>query len=224
MRRSRHDQADILARPAPRLSQLRRNYQPAVVFLIIITLFPLSIGPEPQLLRQIAPGIVWVAALLSSLLAMDRLFRDDWLDGSLQQLMLMPVPLSLVVLAKIAAHWVVSGLPLLIISPLIAMLFGLSTAEWQVLALTLLMGTPTLSFIGAIGVGLTVGLRRGGVLLSLLVLPLMIPLLIFATAAVGAAQMQLPVDGYMAILGAFLAGSATLSPFATAAALRISVQ
>ena len=155
---------------------------------------------------------------------MDRLFRDDWLDGSLQQLMLMPVPLSLVVLAKIAAHWVVSGLPLLIISPLIAMLFGLSTAEWQVLALTLLMGTPTLSFIGAIGVGLTVGLRRGGVLLSLLVLPLMIPLLIFATAAVGAAQMQLPVDGYMAILGAFLAGSATLSPFATAAALRISVQ
>lgn len=104
------------------------------------------------------------------------------------------------------------------------MLFGLSTAEWQVLALTLLMGTPTLSFIGAIGVGLTVGLRRGGVLLSLLVLPLMIPLLIFATAAVGAAQMQLPVDGYMAILGAFLAGSATLSPFATAAALRISVQ
>ncbi len=205
-----------------------RNYaeiiNPLWFFLIIITLFPLSIGPEPQLLRQIAPGIVWVAALLSSLLAMDRLFRDDWLDGSLQQLMLMPVPLSLVVLAKIAAHWVVSGLPLLIISPLIAMLFGLSTAEWQVLALTLLMGTLTLSFIGAIGVGLTVGLRRGGVLLSLLVLPLMIPLLIFATAAVGAAQMQLPVDGYMAILGAFLAGSATLSPFATAAALRISVQ
>ena len=200
-----------------------RNYaeiiNPLWFFLIIITLFPLSIGPEP-----IAPGIVWVAALLSSLLAMDRLFRDDWLDGSLQQLMLMPVPLSLVVLAKIAAHWVVSGLPLLIISPLIAMLFGLSTAEWQVLALTLLMGKPTLSFIGAIGVGLTVGLRRGGVLLSLLVLPLMIPLLIFATAAVGAAQMQLPVDGYMAILGAFLAGSATLSPFATAAALRISVQ
>ena len=191
---------------------------PLWFFLIIVTLFPLSIGPEPQLLRQIAPGIVWVAALLSSLLAMDRLFRDDWLDGSLQQMMLMPVPLSLVVLAKVAAHWVVSGLPLLIISPLIATLFGLSVAEWQVLALTLLLGTPTLSFIGAIGVGLT------GVLLSLLVLPLMIPLLIFATAAVGAAQMLLPVDGYLAILGAFLAGSATLSPFATAAALRISVQ
>lgn len=120
---------------------------PLWFFLIIVTLFPLSIGPEPQLLRQIAPGIVWVAALLSSLLAMDRLFRDDWLDGSLQQMMLMPVPLSLVVLAKVAAHWVVSGLPLLIISPLIATLFGLSVAEWQVLALTLLLGTPTLSLL-----------------------------------------------------------------------------
>ncbi|MGK0704976.1 heme exporter protein CcmB [Yokenella regensburgei] len=197
---------------------------PLWFFLIIVTLFPLAIGPEPQLLRQIAPGIVWVAALLASLLAMDRLFRDDWQDGSLQQMMLMPVPLSMVVLAKVAAHWVVSGLPLLIISPLIAMLFGLSVDEWQVLALTLLLGTPTLSFIGAIGVGLTVGLRRGGVLLSLLVLPLTIPLLIFATAAVNAAQMQLPIDGYLAVLGAFLAASATLSPFATAAALRISVQ
>ncbi|EHM45864.1 MAG: heme exporter protein CcmB [Yokenella regensburgei] len=197
---------------------------PLWFFLIIVTLFPLAIGPEPQLLRQIAPGIVWVAALLASLLAMDRLFRDDWQDGSLQQMMLMPVPLSMVVLAKVAAHWVVSGLPLLIISPLIAMLFGLSVDEWQVLALTLLLGTPTLSFIGAIGVGLTVGLRRGGVLLSLLVLPLTIPLLIFATGAVNAAQMQLPIDGYLAVLGAFLAASATLSPFATAAALRISVQ
>jgi heme exporter protein B len=197
---------------------------PLWFFLIIVTLFPLAIGPEPQLLRQIAPGIVWVAALLASLLAMDRLFRDDWQDGSLQQMMLMPVPLSMVVLAKVAAHWVVSGLPLLIISPLIAMLFGLSVDEWHVLALTLLLGTPTLSFIGAIGVGLTVGLRRGGVLLSLLVLPLTIPLLIFATGAVNAAQMQLPIDGYLAVLGAFLAASATLSPFATAAALRISVQ
>lgn len=197
---------------------------PLWFFLIIITLFPLSIGPEPQLLHQIAPGIVWVAALLSSLLAMDRLFRDDWQDGSLQQMLLMPVPLSLVVLAKVAAHWVVSGLPLLIISPLFATLFGLSLAEWRTLAYTLLLGTPTLSFIAAIGVGLTVGLRRNSVLLSLLVLPLTIPLLIFATAAVGAAQMRLPVDGYLAILGAFLAASATLSPFATAAALRISVQ
>lgn len=199
-------------------------FNPLWFFLIIITLFPLGIGPEPQTLTRIMPGIVWVAALLASLLSMDRLFRDDYLDGTLEQMMLVPLPLPGVVLSKVAAHWAVTGLPLLLISPLAALLFGLSWHDWQTLALTLLLGTPTLSFLGAIGVGLTVGLRRGGVLLSLLVLPLTIPLLIFATAAVDAAQMQLPVDGYMAILGAFLTGCATLSPFATAAALRISVQ
>ncbi|MTD42503.1 heme exporter protein CcmB [Erwinia sp. CPCC 100877] len=197
---------------------------PLWFFLIVITLFPLGIGPEPQILTRIAPGVIWVAALLSSLLAMERLFRDDWLDGGLEQLMLMPLPLPAVVLAKVGAHWVVTGLPLLLLSPLAAMLLGLDFHHWQVMALTLLLGTPTLSFLGAIGVGLTVGLRRGGVLLSLLVLPLTIPLLIFATAALDAAAMNLPVNGYMAILGAFLAASATLGPFATAAALRVSVQ
>ncbi|HDQ6675840.1 TPA: heme exporter protein CcmB [Escherichia coli] len=166
---------------------------PLWFFLIVITLFPLSIGPEPQLLARIAPGIIWVAALLSSLLALERLFRDDLQDGSLEQLMLLPLPLPAVVLAK-------------------------------VMALTLLLGTPTLGFLGAPGVALTVGLKRGGVLLSILVLPLTIPLLIFATAAMDAASMHLPVDGYLAILGALLAGTATLSPFATAAALRISIQ
>jgi heme exporter protein B len=197
---------------------------PLWFFLIVITLFPLGLGPEPRMLARIAPGVIWVAALLSSLLAMERLFRDDWQDGGLEQLMLMPLPLPAVVLAKVCAHWVVTGLPLLLLSPLVAMLLGLDFHTWQVMALTLLLGTPTLSFLGAIGVGLTVGLRRGGVLLSLLVLPLTIPLLIFATAALDAAAMNLPVNGYMAILGAFLAGSATLSPFATAAALRVSVQ
>ncbi|NDJ56924.1 heme exporter protein CcmB [Enterobacteriaceae bacterium 4M9] len=197
---------------------------PLWFFLIVITLFPLGIGPEPQMLARIAPGVVWVAALLSSLLAMERLFRDDWQDGGLEQLMLLPLPLPAVVLAKVAAHWVVTGLPLLLLSPLVALLLGLDIHSWWVMALTLLLGTPTLSFLGAIGVGLTVGLRRGGVLLSLLVLPLTIPLLIFATAALDAAAMNLPVNGYLAILGAFLAGSATLSPFATAAALRVSVQ
>ncbi len=197
---------------------------PLWFFLIVITLFPLGIGPEPQMLARIAPGVVWVAALLSSLLAMERLFRDDWQDGGLEQLMLLALPLPAVVLAKVAAHWVVTGLPLLLLSPLVAMLLGLDMHSWWVMALTLLLGTPTLSFLGAIGVGLTVGLRRGGVLLSLLVLPLTIPLLIFATAALDAAAMNLPVNGYLAILGAFLAGSATLSPFATAAALRVSVQ
>lgn len=196
---------------------------PLWFFLIVITLFPLGIGPEPQLLARIAPGIIWVAALLASLMAMDRLFRDDFQDGSLEQLMLLPVPLPLVVLAKVTAHWVVTGLPLLLLSPLAALLLGLDFYGWQVMAATLLLGTPTLSFLGAPGVGLTVGLKRGGVLLSLLVLPLTIPLLIFATAAMDAASMHLPVEGYMAILGALLAGSATLSPFATAAALRVSV-
>ncbi|WBM71809.1 heme exporter protein CcmB [Buttiauxella sp. WJP83] len=197
---------------------------PLWFFLIVITLFPLGIGPEPQLLARIAPGVIWVAALLASLLAMDRLFRDDFQDGSLEQLMLLPIPLPMVVLAKVTAHWVVTGLPLLILSPLAALLLGLDFYGWQVMAMTLLLGTPTLSFLGAPGVGLTVGLRRSGVLLSLLVLPLTIPLLIFATAAMDAASMHLPVDGYMAILGAMLAASATLSPFATAAALRVSVQ
>lgn len=197
---------------------------PLWFFLMVITLFPLGIGPEPHTLARIAPGIVWVAALLSSLLAMERLFRDDFDDGALEQLMLLPVPLPLVVLAKVAAHWAVTGLPLLLLSPVVALLLGLDLHSTAIMALTLLLGTPTLSFLGAIGVGLTVGLRRGGVLLSLLVLPLTIPLLIFATAALDAAAMHLPVTGYLAILGAFLAGSATLSPFATAMALRVSIQ
>lgn len=197
---------------------------PLWFFLIVITLFPLAVGPEPQLLARIAPGIILVAALLSSLLALERLFRDDLLDGSLEQLMLLPVPLPAVVLAKVMAHWVVTGLPLILLSPLVALLLGMDVYGWKIMALTLLLGTPALGFLGAPGVGLTVGLKRGGVLLSVLVLPLTIPLLVFATAAMDAAAMRLPVDGYLAVLGALLAGSATLSPFATAAALRVSVQ
>ena len=154
---------------------------PLWFFLIVITLFPFGVGAAPQLLAQIAPGVVWVAALLAALLVMDRLFRDDWQDGSLEQLMLLPTPLVAVVLVKGVAHWMMSGLPLLIVSPLAALLLGMSLHDAGVLALTLLLGTPTLSFLGAVGVGLTVGLKRGGVLLSLLVLPLAVPLLIFAT-------------------------------------------
>lgn len=181
---------------------------PLWFFLMVITLFPLSVGPQPQLLARIAPGIIQVAALLASLLALERLFRDDLQDGSLEQLMLLPVPLPAVVLAKVLAHWAVTGLPLMMLSPLVA----------------LLLGTPALGFLAAPGVALTAGLRRGGVLLGILVLPLSVPVLIFATAAMDAASMHLPVDGYLAVLGALLAGSATLSPFATAAALRLSVQ
>ena len=197
---------------------------PLWFFLMVITLFPLAIGPDPQLLARLTPGIICVAALLSSLLALERLFRDDFQDGSLEQLMLLPLPLPAVVLAKVMAHWTVTGLPLLILSPLAALLLGMDVYGWKIMALTLLLGTPTLGFLGAPGVGLTVGLKRGGVLLSVLVLPLTIPLLIFAAAAMDAAAMHLPVEGYMAILGALLAGSATLSPFATAAALRVSMQ
>ena len=191
---------------------------------MVITLFPFGVGADPQLLVQIAPGIVWIAALLAALLVMDRLFRDDWQDGSLEQLLLLPTPLVVVVLVKVLAHWVMTGLPLLVVSPLAALLLGMAPHDAGILALTLLLGTPTLSFFGAVGVGLTVGLRRGGVLLSLLVLPLSVPLLIFATGAIQAGAAGLPVDGYLAILAAFLAASATLCPFATAAALRLTVQ
>ncbi len=196
---------------------------PLWFFLIVITLFPLGIGPDPQLLVRIAPGVVWVAALLSCLLALERLFRDDFIDGSLEQLLLLPTPLALTVSGKVAAHWLVTGLPLLLLSPLATLLLSLDFPTWRALALTLLLGTPTLSFLGAIGAALTVGLRRGGILLSVLVLPLAIPVLIFSCAAIDAAAMRLPIGGYLAILGAMLVASATLTPFATAAALRVSV-
>lgn len=196
---------------------------PLWFFLIVITLFPLGIGPEPQLLARIAPGVVWVAALLSSLLALERLFRDDFNDGSLEQLLLLPTPLPITVLGKVIAHWLITGLPLLLLSPLAALLLSLDVNSWRALALTLLVGTPVFSLLGAIGVALTVGLRRGGVLLSLLVLPLAVPVLIFASAAIDAAGMGLPIGGYLAILGAMLATSLCLAPFATAAALRISL-
>ncbi|ELY2738911.1 heme exporter protein CcmB [Cronobacter dublinensis] len=197
---------------------------PLWFFLVVIVLFALGIGPEPQLLARIAPGVVWVAALLAALMAMDRLFHDDWRDGALEQLLLLPAPLPLVVLAKVTAHWVVTGLPLVALSPLAALLLGLSGHAALTLMLTLLLGTPTLSLLGALGAALTVGLRRGGMLLSLIILPLAVPLLIFSTAAVDAAVMQLPVGGFFALSGAFLTGSVTLMPFATAAALRISTQ
>lgn len=197
---------------------------PLWFFMMAVALFPLGLGPEPSLLSRIAPGGIWVIALLSSLMAFERLFRDDYLDGSLEQLMLLPLPLPAVVLAKVLAHWVVTGLPLILLSPLVSILLGLDVQSWAVMAVTLLLGTPVLSLLGALGMALTLGLRRGGVLLSVLILPLTIPLLIFATAALDEGRSGLPVTGYFAILGAMLTASITLLPFATAAALRISVQ
>ncbi len=196
---------------------------PLWFFLIVITLFPLVIGPDPVLLSKIAPGIAWVAALLSALLSFERLFRDDFVDGSLEQLMLTAQPLALTALAKVIAHWLLTGLPLILLSPIAALLLYLEVRIWWALVLTLLIGTPILSCIGAIGVALTVGLRKGGVLLSLLVLPLFIPVLIFSASVLDAATLNLPYNGQLAILGAILAASATLAPFAVAASLRISL-
>ncbi|AET16203.1 heme exporter protein CcmB [Pasteurella multocida 36950] len=196
---------------------------PLWFFLIVITLFPLVIGPEPKLLSRIASGITWVAALLSALLSFERLFRDDFVDGSLEQLMLTAQPLALTALAKVIAHWLLTGFPLILLSPIAALLLSLEIQIWWALVLTLFIGTPVLSCLGAIGVALTVGLRKGGVLLSLLVVPLFIPVLIFSASVLEAASLSLPYSGQLAILGAILAGSVTLSPFAIAAALRISL-
>lgn len=196
---------------------------PLWFFLIVITLFPLVIGPDPALLSRIAPGVAWVAALLSALLSFERLFRDDYIDGSLEQLMLTSQPLVLTALAKVLAHWLLTGLPLILLSPIAALLLSLEIPIWWALVLTLLLGTPVLSCLGAIGVALTVGFRKGGVLLSLLVVPLFIPVLIFSASVLDAAGLNLPYNGQLAILGAILAGVMTLSPFAIATALRISL-
>ena len=197
---------------------------PLWFFLIVITLFPLLMGPNPELLGKIASGIAWVAALLSALLSFERLFRDDYLDGSLEQLMLLPVGLPQVSLAKVIAHWLLTGLPLILLSPIAAILLSLETHVWWALVLTLLLGTPILSCLGAIGVALTVGLRKGGTLLNLLILPLFLPVLIFAAAVLEAATINMNYNGQLAIIGAILAITLTFSPFAIAGALRISLQ
>ena len=197
---------------------------PLWFFLIVITLFPFLVGPNPELLGKIASGIAWVAALLSALLSFERLFRDDYLDGSLEQLMLLPVGLPQVALAKVIAHWLLTGLPLILLSPIAAILLSLEAHVWWALVLTLLLGTPILSCLGAIGVALTVGLRKGGTLLSLLILPLFLPVLIFAAAVLEAATINMNYSGQLAIIGAILAITLTFSPFAIAGALRISLQ
>ena len=197
---------------------------PLWFFLMIITLFPLLMGPNPELLGKIVPGIAWVAALLSALLSFERLFKDDYLDGSLEQLMLLPVGLPQVALAKVLAHWLLTGLPLILLSPIAAVLLSLEMHVWWALVLTLLLGTPILSCLGAIGVALTVGLRKGGTLLSLLILPLFLPVLIFAAAVLEAATLNMGYSGQLAIIGAILAITLTFSPFAIAGALRISLQ
>lgn len=205
---------------------LRRRSEianPLLFFILVITLFPLGIGAQPHLLQAIAPGIIWVSALLAAMLSLDSLFRSDFDDGSLEQMLLSPHPTSVLVLAKIVAHWLVTGLPLLIVAPLLAVFLGLPNHSLGILLLTLLLGTPVLSLIGAIGVALTVGLRRGGMILSLLVLPLYVPVLIFAGNAVQMASGGLPVDAQINILISILLMALVLAPLPVAAALKMSI-
>lgn len=195
----------------------------AVFFVIVTSLFPLAIGPEPQLLQRMGPGVVWVAALLAAMLGMPKMFADDAVDGTLEQLLLSTTPLALLVLAKVAAHWLLSGLLLVMVSPVLAIQYGLPIEQIGVLMLSLLIGTPVLSLIGAIGSALTVGVRGAAVLLSLLVLPLVTPVLIFGAGAVEAAGSGLGAGAHLSLLGAMLAAAAFGAPLAVAAALRISL-
>ncbi len=197
---------------------------PLLFFVIVISLFPLAVSPEPKVLQTLAPGVIWVAALLATMLSLDSIFRSDFEDGALEQMLLSPHSTSILVLAKVLAHWLVTGVPLILLSPLLGVLLNLPTEAMPALLATLALGTPVLSLVGAIGVALTVGLRRGGVLLSLLVLPLYIPVLIFASNAIATAGAGLEIRGQLYFLAALLALALTLSPFATAAALRISLR
>lgn len=196
---------------------------PLIFFILVTSLFPLGIGANPNLLQAVAPGIIWVAALLAAMLSLDSVFRSDFEDGTLEQYLMSSHPVSVLVLAKVIAHWLVTGLPLLVISPLLGILLGLPVAGIKTLFITLLLGTPVLSLIGSVGVALTVGLRKGGMILSLLVLPLYIPLLIFASSAVDSAAAGLPVTAHLSLIAALLVLALSLSPFATAAALRVSL-
>jgi heme exporter protein B len=193
-------------------------------FLIVASLFPLGVGPEPQLLRTMAPGILWVAALLASMLALGRLFALDYADGTLEQMVLSAEPLPVIVIGKVIAHWLVSGLPLVLLAPVLAVQFDLPVASVGVLAVSLLLGTPVLSLVGSIGAALTLGVRGGGVLVSLLVLPLYIPVLIFGAGSVGAEASGVGATAHLLLLGGALAGAAALTPWATAAGLRIALE
>ncbi|MCI3946430.1 heme exporter protein CcmB [Pseudomonas syringae] len=210
-------EARLLARRPAELAN------PLVFFALVIALFPLAVGPETQLLQTLSPGLVWVAALLAVLLSLDGLFRSDFEDGSLEQWVLSPHPLALLVLSKVLAHWVFSGLALVVLSPVLALMLGLPAECLPVLMFSLLLGTPVLSLLGAVGAALTVGLKRGGLLLALLILPLYIPVLILGSGALQAAMQGMPVTGYLLWLGCLTVLAITLTPFAIAAGLKISV-
>lgn len=209
-----------------RLAYRRRGelVTPVIFFVIVTALFPLALSPEPALLRSLAPGVIWVAALLAGLIGQDSLFKSDYEDGSLELMLLSPIPLEWMVLLRVFTHWLVTGLPLVILSSLMALLLNYPTNAMGVLVMSLLLGTPVLSFLGAMGAGLTVGLRRGGMLLPILVLPLSVPVLIFGAAAAGRAALGDPVAAPLYFLGAMLVLALTLAPFAIAGGLRVSLE
>ncbi|MEE4294386.1 MAG: heme exporter protein CcmB [Xanthomonadales bacterium] len=196
---------------------------PIIFLLVVVSLFPLGIGPSMELLARISPGVIWIAALLSTVISLDAMFRSDFEDGTLEQFVISGHPLTLIALAKILTHWLVAGLPIVLLTPLLAIWMNLPEGTLGVILLTLLLGTPVLSLIGSIGVGLTISLKRGGQLLSLLVFPLYVPILIIATAAVMAAADSLPYTQFLGLQTAGLIVTLTLAPFATAAALKISL-
>ena len=203
----------------------RKNdlFNPFMFFVLVATLFPIGISPEPEALGEISAGVLWISALLASLLAMDNLFRADFEDGSLELLMLSPHPLYFLVLAKNIAHWLVSGLPVVLVSPLIAYMLNFPEGVYLTLVLTLLLGTPVLSLLGSIGVALTVGLGSRGLILAVITLPMSVPVLIAGTLTVSQTLEGASLSGYLAIMGAMLIAALTLAPLASAAALRISV-
>ena len=209
------------------LLAMRRRSDAAmsVFFLVIVaSLFPLGVGPEPAVLRTIGPGVLWVAALLACLLSLSRVFTADYVDGALEQMVLVPQPLAVLVAGKVFAHWLISGLPVVLLSPLLGLQFGLDGAPLGVLVLSLLLGTPTLSMIGAIGAALVLGVRGSGLLVALLVLPLYVPVLIFGAGAVTGSMAGVGGEANLSLLGASLVLSLFLAPWATAAAIRIALE
>ncbi len=200
----------------------RELANPLVFFVIVVSMFPLGVSPEREVLTGLAPGVIWVTALLATLMSMDTMFRSDYDDGSLEQLLLMPGPKILLIGAKITAHWLSIGLPLVILAPIMSLLLYFPSHAIMSLVITLLISTPILSLLGAVGVALTLSLRSGGILSSLLILPFYVPVLIFSTMAINASTADLPVSGYYALLGAFLIMSVLLIPFAVVSALKVS--
>lgn len=211
------DMVLAMRRPADVLNSL-------FFFIIAVSLFPLGVGPDKDTLNLIAPGVIWVAALLAAMLSLGRMFSRDYEDGTLEQMVLAPQSLSLLVLGKVVAHWLGSGLPLVLVAPFLGLQLGLDFNSLYILIISLLVGTPVLSLIGAVGAALTVGVRGGGVLVALLVLPLYTPVLIFGAGAVEAAKSGLGAQGHLSLLAAFLVFAATFAPLSTAAAIRISIE